>query len=112
MSQEKSATVSFTNLSQEESLIEPFVIACSLPLDESRFTFSESYLAEIVETMRQRQMLDLDGRNSGQADNTSFTDIIWEDEELFGDEWMDFSVQEEKGDFWNEIFEDDLLLLK
>jgi len=80
----------------------------SLPTNESRFTITESYLAELAETMRQRQMLDLDGRNSGQTDNATFTDLIWSDDELFGDEWIDFTEQTAKDDFWNEIFDEDL----
>ena len=58
------------------------------------------------------QMLDLDGRNSGQTDHASFTDMIWSDDDLFGDEWMDFSEQTEEDDFWNDVFEEELLVLR
>ena len=85
--------MSFTSLAQEESLDEPFV-TWSLPTNESRFTITESYLAELAATMRQRQMLDLD--QSGQkSDRVAVTDIIWSDGELFDDEWFDFTQPEE-----------------
>jgi len=79
----------------------------SLPTNESRFTITENYLSELAETMRQRQMLDLDGRSSGQIDSVSFTDMIWSDGDLFDDEWVDFSEQSEETDFWGELFEYD-----
>ena len=61
--------------------------------------------------MRQRQMLDLD--QSGQKpDLVSFTDLIWSDDELFDDEWMNFSESAEEGDFWSDVFDEDLLALK
>ena len=107
----ESSVVSFASQPQEESLTEPFV-AWSLPVNESRFTFTESYLSEIAETMRQRQMVDLDGRNSGQADIAAFTDLIWADDELFDHEWMDFSEKTEIADFWSDVFEEELLALR
>jgi len=55
-------------------------------------------------------MLDLDGRNSGQADSATFADLIWSDEKLFGDEWMNFSEQSPEADFWSEVFEDNMLM--
>ena len=95
-------------MSQEETLTEPFV-TWSLPTNESRFTFTDNYLSGLAETMRQRQMLDLD--QSGQKpDLVSFTDLIWSDDELFGDEWMDFSESAEEGDFWSEVFDEDLFV--
>jgi len=74
---------------------------------------TEDYLSDLMEIMRQRQMLDLDQlRGAGKkSDSVAFADLIWADDELFGDEWLDFSDQDETG-FWNEAFENDLLLLK
>ena len=84
-----------------------------LPTSENRFTITGSYLAELTETMRQRQMLDLDGRSSGQTDNAaSFADMIWSDDGPFGDEWMGLSDQQEEADFWSEVFEEELLTLR
>ena len=73
----------------------------------------QNYLADLTETMRQRQMLDLDQlRSSGQkADSVTFSDLVWADDDIFADEWINFSEPEES-DFWSEAFEDDLLLLK
>lgn len=110
--------------SQEESLTEGFAaqepdepssasfITWSLPTNESRFAFMESYnLSELTEIMRQRQMYDLDGRNSGQTENLTFADQIWSDDELYGDEWVDFSEKLEEPDIWSDVFDDDLLAL-
>jgi len=83
----------------------------SLPTNESRFTFTESHLSELTETMRHRQMLDLDGRNSSQGDSAAFTDLIWSDGDLFGDDWMDFSEQSTEADFWSEVFDEGDLLV-
>ena len=83
----------------------------SLPTSESRFTITESYLSEITETMRQRQMLDLDGRSSGQSDNATFADLIWSDDDLFDNEWMDFSEQSPEADLWSEVFDEGDLLV-
>ena len=72
----------------------PSFAAWTLPTNESRFTITDSYLAELAATMRQRQMLDLD--QSGQKpDRVAVTDIIWSDGELFDDEWFDFTQPEE-----------------
>jgi hypothetical protein len=81
---------------------------------ESRFSFTDSYLAGLAETMRQRQMLDLDQSGSfGQkSDSVSFADLVWADDDLFGDEWLDFSEQKDESDFWDDVFESDLSLLK
>jgi hypothetical protein len=77
----------------------------------SRFAITENDLSGPVETMRLRQMLDLD--QSGQKfDNITLTDLIWTDEELFGDEWFDFSARNEENDFWSEVLEENLLTLK
>jgi len=96
---------------QEFSLEEPVAVSFAAPMQftsESRFT--EDYLSDLMEIMRQRQMLDLD--QSGQkADSIAFTELIWSDDDLFGDEWHDFS-EPEKADFWSETLENDLLLLK
>jgi len=37
--------------------------------------------------------------------------LIWADDNLFGDKWMDFSEQSTETDFWGEVFEDELLTL-
>ena len=67
----------------------------------------------LTETIRQRQMLDLDQlRNASQkSDGITFTELIWADDELFEDEWLDFSKPEES-DFWSGAFEENLLTLK
>jgi len=109
-SQVESAVIPFASQLQIESATKPFT-AWSLPVNESRFTITEDYLTTLTETMRQRPMLDLDGRNPGQTDNTTFTDLIWSDGDLFGDEWMDFSEQSVETDFWSEVFEEDNLLV-
>jgi len=57
----------------------------------------------------QRVNLDLDQRNIGQQSNR-VTDAIFADDELFEDEWFDFG--EERSDFWNDVFENELLSLK
>ena len=85
----------------------PAVTIAASPLpNESRMEFVEE---NTTETMRLRQMLDLDQRNFGQQSNR-VTDAIFADDELFEDEWFDFS--EERSDFWNDVFENELLSLK
>ncbi|MCL2303772.1 MAG: hypothetical protein FWC43_00350 [Planctomycetaceae bacterium] len=99
---------------QEFSLLEePAMVSFAAPLPFAGENRIENYLADLAETMRQRQMLDLDQlRSSGQkADNIAFSDLVWADDDIFGDEWINFSEPEES-DFWNEVFENDLLLLK
>ncbi|GEM_PF-2062244 len=60
----------------------------------------------LAETMRQRQMLDLD--QSGQKfDRIAVTELVWSDDEMFDEEWFDFSVK--RSDFWNDVFENNLL---
>jgi hypothetical protein len=46
-----------------------------------------------------------------EAVSVTFTDLVWEDDDLFGDAWFNFSEPEEN-DFWSEAFDEDLLLLK
>ena len=77
---------------------------------ESRFSFTENYLADLTEIMRQRQMLDLDQLRVAdqKPDSVTFTDLVWADEELFESDWIGLSDQPEKSDFWNEVFEHDL----
>jgi len=69
---------------------------------------------DLAKTTRQRQMLDVDQlRSSGQkSDNVTFTDLVWVDNDLFADEWFDFSEKQEESDFWSDVLEEDLLLLK
>ena len=67
------------------------------------------FYTDLVEIMRQRQMLDLD-QSGRKAESVSFTEWIW-DGELFDDEWLDFS-EPETSDFWSEVFENDLLTWK
>ena len=93
---------------------EPAMVSFAAPMQFAGENRIENYLADLAETMRQRQMLDLDQlRSSGQkADNVTFTDLVWSDDDLFDAEWIGVSEQPEEGDFWDEIFEDDLVLLK
>jgi len=62
---------------QEFSFEAPVEVYAAAPMQftsESRFT--EDYLSDLMEIMRQRQMLDLD--QSGQkSDSVTFTDLIW-----------------------------------
>ncbi|MCL2305348.1 MAG: hypothetical protein FWC43_10570 [Planctomycetaceae bacterium] len=51
-------------------------------------------------------MLDLDQRNLGKQSNR-VTDMILADDELFSDEWFDFAG--ERSDFWDNVFENELL---
>ena len=71
-------------------------------------------MVDLAKTTRQRQMLDVDQlRSSGQkSDNVTFTDLVWVDNDLFADEWFDFSEKQEESDFWSDVLEEDLLLLK
>jgi len=93
---------------------EPAMVSFAAPMQFAGENRIENYLADLAETMRQRQMLDLDQlRSSGQkADNVTFTDLVWSDDDLFDAEWIGVSEQPEEGDFWDGIFEDDLVLLK
>jgi len=93
----------------EFSLQEP-VVSFAAPSPSASENHIENYLADLAETMRQRQMLDLD-QSGPKANNTTFTDLIWTDDDLFDDSWLDFSEPAE-ADFWSEAFENDLLLLK
>ncbi len=94
----------------EFSLQEPVAVSSAAPMQFAGENHIESYLADLTETMRQRQMLDLD--QSGQkSESVSFTDLIWSDDELFENKWFDFAEPEET-DFWCEVLEDDLLVLK
>ncbi|MCL2304520.1 MAG: PKD domain-containing protein [Planctomycetaceae bacterium] len=99
-------------LGVQEFSFEAPVVSAAAPMQftsESRFT--EDYLSDLMEIMRQRQMLDLD--LSGQkSEGVSFTELIWEDDELFDAEWIGFAEQQEDSDFWDGIFENDLVLLK
>jgi hypothetical protein len=58
-------------------------------------------------------MLDLDQSGSlcQKSDDLAFMDLVWADEDLF-DEWTSFSEESEQGDFWNDVFDDELLALK
>ena len=73
---------------------------------------SVNFRSEVTETMRLRQMLDLDGRDALQKSaGVAFTDFLWSDGDLFGDEWFDFSAEEKETDFWSGVFEEELLAL-
>jgi len=39
-------------------------------------------------------------------------DMIWSDGDLFGDERFDFSEQPAEDDFWNGVFDEELLALR
>jgi len=68
-------------------------------------------LSELAETMRLRQMLDLDqSQHSEQTESVPFTDLIWSDDEWFGNEWLDFSPAEKETDFWSEFLKEDWLV--
>jgi len=102
-----------TELDRPEFPLEkPVSFAAPMQFTEtSRFSFTDSYLADLTETMRQRQMLDLD--QSGQkSESVPFTELIWSDDDLFDAEWTGFAEQPEESDFWDGIFENDLVLLK
>ena len=62
--------------------------------------------------MRQRQMLDLDQSGSTGQKSVSFEDLLWGDDEMFETNWIGLSEQPEGADFWDEIFEDGLVILK
>jgi hypothetical protein len=93
-------------------LDEPAMVSFAAPMPFASENRIENYLADLTETMRQRQMLDLDQLRSSEQAPVSLTDLIWADDELFNDEWFDFAGQERESDFWDEVFEGDLLLLK
>jgi len=44
--------------------------------------------------------------------DTFCREFFLETDELFGDEWFDFSEQPSKDDFWGEVFEEGLLTLR
>ena len=89
---------------------EPAMVSFAAPMQFAGENRLENYLSDLAETMRLRQMLDLDQlRSSGQkSDSVTFTDLVWADDELFADEWLDFS-ETETSDFWSDAFEDELL---
>ena len=91
---------------------EPALVSFAAPLQFGGENRMENDLADLTETMRQRQMLDLDQqRSSGQkSDGVTFPDLVWADDALFGDEWIPFT-DPETDDFWNEMFEEVLLTL-
>jgi hypothetical protein len=94
---------------QEEPMVS---LAAPMQFTESsRFSLAESYLSDLAEIMRQRQMLDLD--QSGQkAESVPFTELIWATDDLFDADWTGLSEEPEDADFWGEVFENDLLTLK
>ena len=59
-------------------------------------------------------LYDPNGGNGGGGEvipvSATFADLIWSDENLFGDDWMDFSEQSTEADLWSEIFEDNMLM--
>ena len=71
--------------------------------------FFDTYLSDLMEIMRQRQMLDLD-QTGQKVESVTFTELIWDDGEIFDDEWLDFSEQPEEADFWSGLFDDDPLV--
>ena len=56
-------------------------------------------------------MLDLDQLRSSEQKSVAIADLIWANDELFNNEWLDFAVQEQETDFWSGML-DDLPLLK
>ena len=81
-----------------------------MPLtSESRFSFTDSYLTGLAETMRQRQMLDLDQSGGLGQKSVSFEELLWGDDEMFETNWTGLSEQPEETDFWDEVFQNDLL---
>ncbi|MCL2304676.1 MAG: alkaline phosphatase [Planctomycetaceae bacterium] len=71
---------------------------------KSRIEFTDESASE---TMRLRQMLDLDQSGNFGLKSGRVADMVFAEDELFDDEWFDFS--EERSDFWSEVFEDELL---
>ena len=67
-------------------------------------------LADLTKIMRQRQMLDLDQSSGLIRESSAYPELIWADDQ-FGDEWLDFTEQEES-DFWSEVFKSNLLTLQ
>jgi hypothetical protein len=97
-----------------ESQEEPVAMSFAPPVQfasESRFSFTETYLAGLTETMRLRLMLDLD--HSGQKpEGVPFSELLWADGDSFESDWFGLSEEPEKSDFWSEAFENELLALK
>ncbi|MCL2305111.1 MAG: fibronectin type III domain-containing protein [Planctomycetaceae bacterium] len=91
------------------SLFEELASIAASPLPNgNRIVFAEY---TTTETMRLRQMLDLDhSQNLGQKTN-DVTDVILSDDELFEDEWFDFAEPTKANDFWSNVFENELLSL-
>ena len=85
------------------------MVSFAAPLQFAGENRVENYLADLTETMRQRQMLDLDQPRE-KTDSVTFTDLVWSDDDLFGDKWIGFSEQEES-DFWSDAFDEELLTL-
>jgi len=108
------AVESFAWVEPELSLQEEQAVVCfAAPLQFASENRIENYLTDLTEIMRQRQMLDLDQlQGSGQkTDSITFTDLVWSDDDIFADEWIDFSEPEVES-VWNDVFADDLLTLQ
>ena len=95
---------------QEEPAVS---FAAPMPFTETS-RFSDNYLSDLMETMRQRQMLDLDqSANSGQkSESIAFSELVWSDDDLLDTDWIGPLEKAGKTDFWSEVLEDDLILLK
>ena len=79
-----------------EEQAEPIVTFSASPMpltSESRFSFTDSYLTGLAETMRQRQMLDLDQSGGLEQKSVSFEDLLWGDDEMFETNWIGLSEQ-------------------
>ena len=62
--------------------------------------------------MRQRLMLDLDQSPNFGREFVFFPEFVWADDDPFEGEWTPLGEPPAKSDFWDGIFEEELLMLK